>query len=288
MTCAKRRWIVNADDLGFSRAVSEGILQAHREGIVTSATLMTNMPDAPEALDALASVPDLGVGIHLNALQGPVLSRSGRALAGDGATMESSVPALAWRLLRRPGLIRAIKAEFEAQISWALARGLRPTHLDSHRHLHALPGVFSCVADLARRYDVPFLRNCLMPGGGLGPRKFSQQRAWVAPCVHLASRASRVRGAGRGLLACRGVWGLDETTSLDAGSLIRMACDTRPGLWEVMVHPGQAPASGEAPTRLGRSRVRQLEALCDPRVKEHLDRYGIRTTHYGRLAGRPD
>ena len=85
---SKERYvIVNADDFGLSAGVTEGILRAHREGIVTSTTILANMPAAEEAVRRLAEAPGLGVGVHLNVSQGPVLSAQGEALADEDGMM---------------------------------------------------------------------------------------------------------------------------------------------------------------------------------------------------------
>ena len=87
---ATKRAIVNADDLGFSDGVTAGILKAHREGIVTSASIVANMPSSEAAAGVLAEVPELGVGLHLNVSQGRPLSKAGRALADEDGLMRRS------------------------------------------------------------------------------------------------------------------------------------------------------------------------------------------------------
>ena len=101
---------MNADDLGWSPGVTDGILMAHRNGIVTSATLAANMPDAERAVALATSEPALGVGIHLNVCQGKPMSNAGAKLAGKDGLMRSTGPALIARCLLQPWLIRAALA----------------------------------------------------------------------------------------------------------------------------------------------------------------------------------
>jgi chitin disaccharide deacetylase len=153
--------IVNADDFGFSPLVSLGIIRAHKEGIVTSTTIAANMPAAGDAVGLLADLPALGMGVHLNCTQGPALSGLGRQmLAGDNGLMNFSAAGIIKACLLRPRLIGAIHAEFEAQIQWALDNGIKPTHLDSHRHSHVFLPLFRRVVSLARRYHIRFIRRC--------------------------------------------------------------------------------------------------------------------------------
>ncbi|KKK62176.1 hypothetical protein LCGC14_3006960, partial [marine sediment metagenome] len=111
------RLIVNADDLGWSEGVNQGIFRAHREGIVTSATLAANMPGAQAAVDQLAdAAPALGVGIHLNVCQGPAMSdAAGEVLAGPGGHMDLKGAQVIRKCILRPRrTLAAIEQEFDA------------------------------------------------------------------------------------------------------------------------------------------------------------------------------
>ena len=279
--------VVNADDFGFSPEITEGILRAHRRGIVTSTTVAANMPSAADAVARLVEAPSLGVGVHLNVSQGPPLSDAGRRLAGAGGVMDRSAMGVLLACAARPGLLDAVAAEFDAQIRWLLDRGVHPTHLDSHRHIHAFPAVFPRVLALARRYDVRAIRWCseTLPGGGW-PAAEARQLA-VARAVDACSRLGALLAGGRRLRACRGTWGIAHTGRVDAEWLVRTAARVRRGAWEIMTHPGLDGAA-ETPTRLTARRA-ELDALCDPRVRAAFERNGVQLVHYGQLVHRnPD
>ena len=138
----QRRVIVNADDFGFSLRVSEGILRAHREGIVTSTTIAANMPAAEQACALLSGIDTLGVGVHLNCSQGPPLSAEASGAGGRGRADAFLRRGFILACAARRGLVDVAAAECEAQIRWVLDHGLQPTHLDSHRHAHAYPPLF--------------------------------------------------------------------------------------------------------------------------------------------------
>lgn len=272
--------IVNADDFGFSAGITEGILRAHGQGIVTSTTVITNMPAAAAAVQRLGEAPDLGVGVHLNVSQGPPLSKAGRVLAGEDGVMNRTAMGVILDCIRRPWVLGAIEAEFEAQIQWALDHGLRPTHLDSHRHAHAFAPIFARVARLARRYHVPFVRwyhEALGPGWPVSPAK---QR-----------RTSRMLGAmgwfnnalGRDLRGTQGTWGIAHTGCFDAAWLVQVAQRLPAGATEIMTHPGLIDDLPVDATRLLESRKAELAALCDPAVKEAFAKHDIELTHYGKL-----
>jgi len=250
-----KRVIINADDFGFSAGVNEGILLAHRRGVLTSTTLATNMPSAEDALARLAEAPNLGVGIHLNVCQGPALSDLGRARLADPRTgqMNWTAQKLAMASLFRLGLVGAIEAEYDAQIRWALQRGLHPTHLDSHRHTHAFPPLFRVACRLARRHNIRFIRW------------------WVDRLF-----VGRLRGT-------RGTWGIAHTGSI-SGEWLRLAAERCPQTaLEIMVHPGYSRDLAPEVSRLTDSRDRELEALCEPAVRSAFERAGVELIHYGQL-----
>jgi predicted glycoside hydrolase/deacetylase ChbG (UPF0249 family) len=277
--------IVNADDFGFSLKISEGILRAHREGIVTSTTLVANMPASEQAAAMLRDARDLGVGVHLNLSQGPPLSQEGLALAGEGGWMDRTAGGFLLACCVRPALLQAAQAECEAQIRWVLDHGIMPTHLDSHRHAHAFPPLFRRVAELARRYHVRFVRwhGEHLTGGGW-PKAPLGQRA----TSFLLNRFAAVNAAhGADLRATTGTLGVAHTGRIDRAWLLRAAEDIGPGATEIMTHPGlvgQDLIYRTYRTRLVKSREVELAALCDPAVREAFSHNkGITRVHYGQL-----
>lgn len=136
-----KRLIVNADDFGMSRGITNGILRAHREGIVTSTSMMVNQSASQYAVEQICDLPKLSVGVHLNICEGkPILPREqvSSLVAADGAF---HTPKLMSRKLWKCQIsFRELEDEFRAQIRWMKDRGIHPTHADSHRHMHIYPG----------------------------------------------------------------------------------------------------------------------------------------------------
>lgn len=276
------RLIVNADDLGWSEGVTEGILQAHRHGIVTSSTLAANMPAAAQAITLSRNFPELGVGVHLNVCQGPALSPRGRAeLAGPDGQMNHSGMGMIKRAFLRPRrMLPAIQDEFAAQIEFALSAGLKPTHLDSHRHVHAWPPIFRLVMVLAQRYDIAFVRRhreslpADMPQAPAGQRRLSRILNFLGGrCHRLAPR----------LQPTLGTLGVAHTGAIDAAVLLAVIAALPEGVSELMVHPGLARDLQAGQTRLLASREAELRALCDQSVLAAISRHGVVLTHYGKL-----
>lgn len=143
--------IVNADDFGFSHGVNEGILKAHRDGIVTGTTVMVNLPLAVEIVQAVAQNPGLGAGVHLNITFGkPVLpvAEVPSLVNEKGEFLRPEVGA------ERVRPVEAA-AEWRAQLELFQSWGIKPTHLDSHHHVHTWPGLRDIAVQLAKELGIP-------------------------------------------------------------------------------------------------------------------------------------
>lgn len=132
--------VVNADDFGFCPAVNRGVVRAHVEGIVTSASLMVRWPAAEEAAEAARKHPRLSLGLHID-LGEWVHTEDGWAARYVVAPITDEV---------------AVRAEIERQLDQFLSlTGSPPTHLDSHQHVHRREPVASVLGALGRELDVP-------------------------------------------------------------------------------------------------------------------------------------
>lgn len=273
--------IVNADDFGFSRGITEGIIQAHREGIVTSTTIVANMPFAAQAAGMLKDLPTIGVGVHLNVSQGKPLSPKAEALCGPTGVMSRSAMGTILAALARPALLEAIETEFDAQIRWALDHGIRPTHLDTHRHVHGYWPICRRLVKMARRYNIAFIRRHRERLPGAGWPAFAPRQKCVSWMLNMLGSVNNALYAD--MQPTGGTWGLSHTGRIDVAFLTRAAAAAPVGLTEIMTHPGMAGDEDSSLTRLGQSRQVELASLCDERVKEALKLNNVRLVHYGQL-----
>jgi predicted glycoside hydrolase/deacetylase ChbG (UPF0249 family) len=152
-TASDIRLVVNADDFGLSSAISRGILRAHREGIVTSTSLLGNCTDLDGARALLAEAPNLGVGVHLALVEGGPVSDPARVpslLTPSGRFRSRGAEFIAaWT--KRQIDAGDVEREFEAQVARVREAGIRVDHLDTHHHLGFLPVVGRSVEAVARR-----------------------------------------------------------------------------------------------------------------------------------------
>ena len=254
--------IVNADDFGFTRDVNEGIVHAHREGILTATTLMATGDAFDHAVALARANPDLDIGVHL------VLVGS----SGFPATLSGLIRAIALGKIR-------IYDELAAQVRKVMAASIRPTHLDTHKHTHLLPPVLHAVARIAAEFKIPWIRR---------PFDLPLHAAGVPWKTRLISRGfGFVRRRFHAVLAHHGCSttdhfaGFQMTGRYDSTELVGLIGSLPDGLTEFMCHPGFCTAElRAAPTRLKDSRRRELDALTSPEVRTALERSQVKLACY--------
>jgi hopanoid biosynthesis associated protein HpnK len=283
-----RQLIVNADDFGISRGVNRGIVEAHRGGLVTSASVMPNLPAAEDALTRAATCPDLGLGLHLTLTAGQPLSPPGRVptlVDGDGRflVLGALLARLSVGQVRRDELRR----ELTAQLEWALRRGVRPDHLDSHHHVHVHPRVAPLVVALAREHGVPWVR-CPVERG-LSPRLLGLPARDAARTVGISTFGLLTRALVRraGLQTTRHFRGIGLGLGFDEAGLLGALEVLPAGLTELMAHPGHPDDELAQVTVFSEGRDRELSALTAPAARALVRRARIRLTSFRWLtAGR--
>ena len=218
------------------------------------------------------------MGVHLNVSQGPPLSPEGRELAGPTGVMNFTAMQVILKAAFAHGWSRRCSRSSPLR-SNGLDHGIRPTHLDSHRHVHAFKPVNEGVLALARHYNVPFVRRHreVLPGGGW-PKPPAKQR-----------RISRIlnwlgRLAGPDGRATLGTWGVRHTGMIGRELLVLMARRLPAGVTEIMTHPGLGAGLDTSATRLLKVREDELAALCDLAVREAFDANKVKRIHYGNLS----
>ncbi|MBN8231175.1 ChbG/HpnK family deacetylase [Corallococcus macrosporus] len=275
---SRTRLIVNADDLGLHPSLDAGILRAHREGIVTSATLLATGPSAAQAVGR-AKAQGLAVGVHLalsTRLPCAAPAEAVRTVAPGGRLRGSWADfAKAWLTgrVRREELER----ELSAQLSRARELGAKVDHLDGHQHLHLLPGVRSVVEDIAAREGLPLRWPDALP-----------RASWLrapGPALKTTVLAVLARTAPRARPGVRRVsaGGVFEAGRLDEAALLGVLDALPAGDFELGCHPGEgAPHVPEDPAWTYGWDA-ELAALTSPRVKAKLVERGIVLANYGEL-----
>ena len=263
--------IVNADDFGLTAGVNRAIAELHQAGLLTSTTLMARAAATDRAIQIAHSMPSLGVGCHIVLVDGePVLPPSQIPTLIDTRTgrFRSSLGTFLVRLLA--GRIRPpeIEAEAAAQIALLQSRGLRLTHIDTHKHVHMCPTVLRSVLRAARAAGILAVRNPFEPSWAI--------RATAGASLARASEVTLLRylqpicrriiaeeqfATTEGTIAVVGTGTLDLSTARSLLQNIPAA-----GTWELVTHPGYNDSDlARVRTRLRESREVEREALSATR-----------------------
>jgi hopanoid biosynthesis associated protein HpnK len=284
-----RQLVVNADDFGISRGVNRGIVEAHRAGLVTSASLMPNLPSAEDALTRAAICPDLGLGLHLTLTAGRPLCPPDRVPTLVDA--DGRFPVLG-TLLARLSLGRVhgddLRRELTAQVEWALRRGIRPDHVDSHHHVHVHPRVAPTVIALAREHGVTWIRCPVERGPSPALLKLPPKDAARTVAISTFGVITRVLVKRAGLRTARHFRGIGLGMGFGEERLLAVLGGLPPGLTELMTHPGYLDDELAWHTDFAEGRDRELSALTTLAAREAVRRRRIRLTSFTWLtAGRP-
>lgn len=222
-----RRLIVNADDLGLSPGVNRGVFAAHERGIVTSASLMVRWPAARDAAEEARRHPRLGMGLHLD--------------LGEWALREDGQWSALYEVADTHDA-QAVAAEVERQVAafYELV-GRKPTHLDSHQHVHRRPDVRPVAEGVATRLAVP------------------------------------LRHYDRGVRYCGDFYGQDEhgrayPEGVAVDRLVRIVRELSTGVHELACHPGYDDGLN---TMYKAERAMEVAALCDPTVRRAVQEAGV-------------
>jgi len=265
-----KRLVVNADDFGFTPDVNQGIVEAHREGILTATTLMANGDSFDDAVRLARDTPSLDVGCHLVLI-------GGRSLV-NGKPFPPTVARLLGALARRE--IRPYE-ELAAQVRCMAAAGLRPSHLDTHKHTHLAPPVLDAVARIAQEFGIRWVRRPFdFPLDTLGGAVPALKRMTSRALGLLRRRFHRVLES-HGCRTTDHFAGFQITGRFRTAELVELLALIPEGTTELMCHPGRCRAAlRQARTRLKESRERELEALVSAEVRAALAGHGIELVNY--------
>lgn len=278
-----KQLIVNADDFGYTHKVSEGIIRAHLEGIVSSATVMMNTRGvAQDIVRASEEAPDLALGVHLVFTSGrPLLPPEWVSSLVDESGHFHSQDAL----LEEPTRVEPseLKSELKLQVkTFENASGHAPDHIDCHHFVHVHPHLFEIYHGLALELDlpmrIPFVRKESQESNPL--KEFFMRLYGSQEMIDAAARKNRerlaaqpVRGPDRFIVSFFG-----DNVSLDY--LLNLLDQLPDGLSELMTHPGYNDEGLQSSSSYNVEREMELDTLTDANVKRLIAQLGIELTTY--------
>ena len=255
------RVIVHADDFGLHPAINAGIEAAHRDGVVFSASVMPTGPAFADAMRRAQSLPSLDLGLHF-ALVG-VLHLPPTLGAFLSAYAHGQFPA------------RTVEDHLQRQFD-ALG-GHTISHIDSHQHLHALPSLMRVVCRFAAKNGILAVR---LPVDGPAYVPVSPGRRAQAAALAAVSRLSRRCIDAYGLNTSDHFSGMAVSGHLTAPTLAAYLIHARPGLTEIVCHPGADNHALAQAFDWGYDWSGELAALCSPEAHAALEERKIILTSW--------
>lgn len=300
---AKRFAIINGDDFGFSEGVNQAIIKAHKQGVLTSTSLMVSADAAKEAVTLANAHPNLAVGLHLVLICGrSILPPEQIPHLVDKQGNFSNSPLIAGLRYQFVSQTRQeLRQEIRAQLEKYRSTGLPLSHVDGHLHLHMHPVVLRILVDLAPEFDIKVIR---LPSEELG-LTLRVNRSHLLTKLVWSAVFGRLRRYGEKMLKSQGisftqrVYGLLQTGGITEEYLLALIPQIQANLVEIYSHPAmpslgfstrdcananaihgdplnEAPGAGEA----------ELAALLSDQVREVLLSNGFEITNHHLLSQR--
>lgn len=284
---AARTLIVSGDDFGAAVEVNDGIVRAHRDGILTQTSLMVTGDAAAHAVELARANPKLAVGLHLVLAQGrPAASPRDvpELVRADGAFRDTPIRnglRYAWAYVRRAGR-RQLVREIEAQLAAFARTGLVLAHVDGHLNMHLHPMVLPILLELAPQYGIRAMRLSRESlGAALGyDRRHALRKCFEGLAFHVLARRAAPRLRAAGIVSSERVFGMHQTGHVDERYLLHVIATLPPGVSEVYAHPATAQAAAMARYQAGYDHEGEIAGLTSPRVRAALAREGVGLATY--------
>ena len=274
-----RRLVVTADDFGMSVEINEAVEEAHRKGILTSASLVVAGAAADDAVRRAKRMPGLGVGLHLAIFGAPAQHLGERhRLAPDGATLGESPVSTGIAIMFSPATRAAARREIEAQFRAFARTGLDLGYLDGHWHCHQHPTILNMAIAAGRPLG---LRAVRIPYEGLGwSHRVTGHKRVGARIGHALSHAPlagfmRLRAKAAGLRANDHFFAKSDAGSVSGDQLLGLVQNLPDGVTEVGLHPSTRQRVGLHSPPPDWDSTGELAALTDPRLRPEIERRGI-------------
>jgi hopanoid biosynthesis associated protein HpnK len=252
--------------------VNEAVERAHREGVLTSASLMVAGAAAGDAVRRARALPSLRVGLHLVAVEGPAVLPAADVplLAGTSGAGAAVLPpdqlGLALRYAFRPAARRQLAAEIRAQFAAFAATSLPLDHANAHKHMHLHPTVGRLMIEIGREFGLRAIRVPAEPPSTLA--RCGVQPALAARALHAWTALLRRRARRAGIATNDHAFGLAWTGHMTADRVLRLLPQLPDGLSEIYFHPASRRDSVLTALMPDYEHTAELAALLDSRVAD--------------------
>lgn len=262
--------IVNADDFGDTEEVTRGIIEAHKNGIVTSTSLMANMPGFKHAITSIQENPTLDIGAHLNVHRGSPLTTC-TYIGEDGHFLKNPLHLLFRYMLHPSKVQNEIFTEFDAQMQKIIQADVHISHVDTEKHLHIFPFVFKIALQIAEKYNI---RRVRFPYERVTAATFSNPSQGIktivmnifAPFNMRLLKKSRCTSPDR-------LYGVTLSKQFTVPNVRKLIAKLPNGISELSCHPGYEPTEKE--NYIDAHRTQELATLTDENLKTYIVERGI-------------
>lgn len=280
-----KKLIVNADDYGLHESINKGIVDGARNGCITSTSIMAVGPAFDHGISCLKDVQELGVGVHLTLVATePLLPKEKivTLISSENGMFYKSYPEFIKKYIFGAISIDEIYQELYAQINKVKSAGIHITHLDSHQHLHILPGIIDVVIDLAKHFGIQAVR---IPSENY--RFFDDFKIgrYIGKCgLTFLAQLARQKLNREQMSTTNFFWGMMNGGNMDDHKIGKIISLLPEGINEIMVHPGYD-------TKILQNRFsweyhweQELSALTSEDILALLRKYEIKLVSFGALS----
>jgi chitin disaccharide deacetylase len=274
-----KRVIINGDDFGLAVQVNEAIVEAHRRGVLTSASLMVGAEAAADAIERARQLPTLRVGLHVVLVEGRSIlpPRAIPKLVDARGEFENGPLRAGLRYAFSPGIRDQMASEIRAQFEAFRTTGLELDHVDTHNHLHLHPRILNLILEVGRDFGSPAVRFLNEP-----PRVSwrASRRSAVARTVSWLA-LSPIRMFMRHRLRRAGVrhndftFGMADSGGMSTDLVLRMVENLPEGSTEIFFHPATARSAETDRAMPSYCHVEEFHALTNDRVRAAFESAGI-------------
>lgn len=276
---SQKQLIINADDFNTDPERSDGILQACEQGMVTSTSVITNLPFKKETAIELKTVFKTSIGIHLNITNGKPLSSNTASLTDSDGCFYPKKKAWERALLKKYDLAE-IEKEFCAQIECLLDHGIQPDHVDGNNHIHVFPGIAAVTAKIAAKYRIPVIRLPFEPWKATST-VFKTSFFKKLLINHLSVKAKKLFKQNS-LISPDYFFGITFPDPTNKASMIAFLNQLPGGTTELMCHPGFSSGRSSFSSL---DQEKELSILTDKDIIACIQKHNIELISFSNLTG---
>jgi len=280
-----RQLIINADDFGITEIVNIGIIQGHTTGVIPSTTIMPS-GNAFEHAVALASAnKELGIGVHLTLVgEKPVCDpRTIQSLVDNKGCLATQYPGFLLRYCLGQIQLDDIRKELTAQVQKVVDCGIEITHLDSHQHMHIVPGIIDITIELAKKFGIQKMRIPAERYLFLGGYPFSTSRIIARSGLTFLAQIARRKIKRQGFAAPEHFFGMLAGGNMHEEFLLHIIDNLPDGTSEIMMHPGTDDSLLETMYNWNYHWQAELSAATSSKVRQHITNHHIQLISFREL-----